>query len=123
LKAISAHTSKNFHSNSKGSANQKRNFYNAIRTGSGCFNLANHILSLLLELQCLLSFLSMHIDRYRHQRSPNNKPLIKCHNNQVKITIVKLEPKQLAHDKSHQSPLISGFDLEAKASPVLVFNG
>jgi len=31
------------------------------------------ILSLLLELQCLLSFLSMHIDCYRHQRSPKQQ--------------------------------------------------
>lgn len=63
-------------------------------------------------------FIHAYWTRYRHQRSPKQQPSNEVsQQSSQKSQIVKPEPKQLAHDKSHESPLISVFDLEVKRRP------
>lgn len=63
-------------------------------------------------------FIHAYWTRYRHQRSPKQQPSNEVSQQSSQgLQVVKPEPEQLAHDKSHQSPLIPGFDFGAKRRP------
>lgn len=63
-------------------------------------------------------FIHAYWTRYRHQRSPKQQACNEVsQQSSQKSQVVKLEPEQLADNKSHQIPLNVGFDLEAKRRP------
>jgi FtsZ-interacting cell division protein ZipA len=63
-------------------------------------------------------FIHAYWTHYRHQRSlekqASSKLLLQQSSQELQV---KSELKQLDHDKSHQTPLNIGFDLEAKRRP------